>query len=69
MNRWIFEPNGWENNKVEGELKLYHQDNVRLDDGDQKVSFNIASQSSSSYKLKINKSFIQVLSVGILWQI
>ena len=69
MNRWIFEPNGWENNKVEGELKLHHQDNVRLDDGDQKVSFNIASQSSSSYKLKINKSFFQVLSVGILWQI
>ena len=40
MNRWIFEPNGWENSKVEGELKLHHQDNVRLDDGDQKVSFN-----------------------------
>ena len=33
----MFEPNGWDNSKIEGEESLHLQDNVRLDDGDQKV--------------------------------
>ena len=40
MNRLIFEPNGWQNTLANGEERYSYQDNIRIDDGDQKVSFN-----------------------------
>ena len=43
MNRWMFEPNGWDNSKIEGEESLHLQDNVRLDDGDQKVRIELTT--------------------------
>ena len=43
MNRWMFEPNGWDNSKIEGEESLHLQDNIRLDDGDQKVRNDLSS--------------------------
>ena len=39
----MFEPNGWDNSKIEGEESLHLQDNVRLDDGDQKVRNDLTS--------------------------
>ena len=39
MNRLIFEPNGWQNTLANGEERYSYQDNVRIDDGDQKVRF------------------------------
>ena len=40
MNRLIFEPNGWQNTLADGEERYSYQDNIRMDDGDQKVSIN-----------------------------
>ena len=57
MNRLIFEPNGWQNTLANGEERYSYQDNIRIDDGDQKVSFNSVTKlkyTSSSKNIELN---------------
>ena len=50
MNRLIFEPNGWQNTLADGEERYSYQDNIRMDDGDQKVSINPVIKVYSVYR-------------------